>query len=377
MSVFARLFPLLFLAASPHLLPAQSEACQEAFEVRDQIREKMSLAKPDWSALHYKVKQQTQECDLLASLWKLREELAVKVKDHEDAKMARDRLTGRFVIRDAEFEALLASRPQSFNPATPVNNYWALIAGTGEFKEKGKALEFAARDLEAIQDLVTRWGYPPDHILTATGPGFTKANFTEEIAFLRESVLENDIVFVYVLSHGMEGAEDANSSSVLLTADSDISTPKRRYETGIQTIALVQEIFRELKASRVVLILDACFSGDAITGQRASAGQLSPRFLDLLTQNSGRVILSASSADQRSFELREKSMGAFAYCLTEAAKKHTSATILDLFSATQTCVSEEVSNLPDHPEQRPSIYASDKAKRIALARPNWHPRLRR
>lgn len=347
-------------------LAAQTEACREAFEVRDLVRGKMGAATPDWAALHYKVKQQTQECDLLASLWSLREELAVKIGDSADAKIARERRTGRFVMRDPEFEALLASRPKSFNPATPVRKYWALVAGAGKFLEQGKALEFAGQDLSAMLNMLKTWGYPNQQVLTAIDEKFTKAEVTAQIASLRENVTEDDLVVVYVLSHGMEGAEDANESSIILTVDTDSSSPKRRYETGIQTIAFVQEIFRELKARRVVLMLDTCFSGDAITGHRASGGQLSPRFLDLLTQNSGRVILSASSADQRSFELPKKSMGAFAYCLKSAAAKHTLATIVDMFSTTESCVMEETRQLPEPQEQRPSIYASERARRIAI-----------
>jgi hypothetical protein len=363
-------FLRLFSVAVSLLLPraeAQSEMCQEAYESRDQIREKMNESAPNWTALHYKAKQQTQQCDLLASLWHLREQLALKVGDTKDAELSRERRQGKFVMRDAEFEALLASRPKSFNPATPVGNYWALVAGTGQFKQKGKALEFAVRDLQAMKDTLRAWSYPDAQVLTAIGKEFTKASLTKQIATLREQVAEDDLVMVYVLSHGMEGAEDTNSTSILLTSETDASTPQRRYETGIQTIALVQEIFRELKARRVIVILDACFSGDGITGHRAAPGQLSPRFLDLLTQNSGRVVISASMADQRSFELREQSMGAFAYCWTTAAKQQGSTTILDLFSATEACVAREVSKFPERVEQRPAIFASERAKRIALA----------
>lgn len=365
-----RLLLILSLCAAGPVL-AQSDECREAFAVRDELREKMNAAKPDWRALHYKAKQQTQRCDLLESLWKLRAALALKANDPADAKLATGQAKNQFVLRDPEFEALLASTPTDFNPAAPTRRFWALVAGAGAFRDKNiKAFDYAARDLREIQGLLGRWGYPTGQILTALDKEFTKATLAKRFSELREKVEADDVVVVYVLSHGTEGAEDANSSSVLLTYDSDVSSPQRRYETGIQVIGLVQEMFRELKAKRVVLMLDACFSGDAITGQRSPGGQPSPRFLDMLTQNSGRVIISAGSADQRTWELPQRKMGAFAYCFVSAAAKYPEAAVVDLFPALQACVGQEVAKLSEKPEQSPSLYASDRAKRITLADPN-------
>ena len=66
--------------------------------------------------------------------------------------------------------------------------------------------------------------------------------------------------------------QDPNGVSYVVVHDTNLDDAATLYATSLQMIDLVQQINREIKARRVVLVLDTCFSGDALTSLQAGAG---------------------------------------------------------------------------------------------------------
>jgi uncharacterized caspase-like protein len=88
----------------------------------------------------------------------------------------------------------------------------------------------------------------------------------------------------------------------------------------------MKNIFSRIRSERVLFIADSCFSGAsagrtilALNGTRAS---LSDRFWDRLSKGKGRIILSASSANEVSIEDSRfgGGHGVFTYFLLEGLK---------------------------------------------------------
>lgn len=360
------------LAIVVGLAPAvsgQSEECKDAFDFASEVREALakSPARADVEKLHYRVTSRTQACKTLTGLWLLRAQLADMLGDRADSTLARDSSRSPYNLNDVEFRALLASANRAgFNPSKAVRKHWAFLVGTGEFKDRNiRSLKFVSNDLRGMTELMTSTlGYPRDNVFSLSGSEFTLENYRRSFARLRDSVEEDDEVIVYLASHGYEGPDDANNESILLTYDSDTSNTQSRYVTGLSVAQLAQEVFSQLKARKIVLIIDACFSGDAITGQRSPAGQVSPIFLSQLTQGSGRVVISASTADQQSYELDSRQHGAFTYCFMDAVLRNPAVTVGEHFAATKACVEIEVKAIAK--QQSPSIFASDGARQMSL-----------
>ena len=82
----------------------------------------------------------------------------------------------------------------------------------------------------------------------------------------------------------------------------------------------ISHIFHRIQSERLVFIVDSCYSGASggrtvsVTGIRAT---LSDAFLDRIAGGKGRIILTASGANEVSCEDDELNHGVFTYYLLE------------------------------------------------------------
>lgn len=341
----------------------------EAYEILTGAKERIfagNLSKPDLTSLHRRIKARTKDCEDLTELWQLRARLALMIGDQADADVVKAR-GSEYYISSRTVEAARAGTAAGFDPSSPVRKRVALLVGTGTFQFKRelgvKDLEFAKQDIDRLGSVLsTKMGF--DEVATLYGERFTLEEFRKAIYRLREQVEKDDLVLIYVLSHGRPLTNDRNQTSFILTHSSRGSDPAQAYSSSIQVIDLVQELYRELRAQRVILMLDACFSGDAISGQKNYAGHPAPELLDAFTRGSGRVVMAAAGADQISWELPAKRQGAFIHCFAESAEP--SATVGEMFGAVKSCVSKEAAALGY--QQHPEMFASEGARRIVLGK---------
>lgn len=348
---------------APTMSAAQSAECVEAYDTLTKIREQLyagGQTKPGLAALHHKVRSRTADCSDLTELWQMRARLAEMLGDATDVATVKAR--GSAYYRAEPIVARTA-----FNAAAPIGKRWALIAGTGTFAHKDELrvtdLEYAETDISLVHTMLSqRLGF--SNVETLAGSKFTLDNWRSAIARLRENVSENDLVMIYLVSHGKPTKEDSNNTSFILTHASRGGDAAAVYTTSLQVIDLVQELSRELRAQRVVIILDACFSGDAISGQRDYAGHPAPNLLEAFTRGSGRAVIAAARANQRSWELPARKQGAFAYCLDKVTSP--TATLGETFSALRACVASEVTALGTGNAQEPEIFASEGTRGLVL-----------
>ena len=132
-------------------------------------------------------------------------------------------------------------------------------------------------------------------------------------------------MLVYFAGHGApevdpRGIERDGLAKYLIPADAD---PDDLYSTGLPMDEL-QTIFGRIEAERVVMFLDACYSGAAggrtFASKKTRAGAVDDLFLERLTRATGRVIVTASKTSEVSLELPELGHGIFTYYLTEGLK---------------------------------------------------------
>jgi len=108
-------------------------------------------------------------------------------------------------------------------------------------------------------------------------------------------------------------------SKYLLFYDTD---PKALYSTAMPMDEMAR-IFGRISSERIVYIGDTCYSGG--TGGRTiltrqARASLSEKFFDRLSSGKGRVILTASGADEISIEDDVLGHGVFTYYLLKALK---------------------------------------------------------
>jgi uncharacterized caspase-like protein len=143
--------------------------------------------------------------------------------------------------------------------------------------------------------------------------------------FLARAAGKDDTVVVFFAGHGApevdpRGIERDGLAKYLIPSDAD---PEDLFSTALPMDDL-QTIFGRIEAERVVVFLDACYSGAAggrtFAARKTRAGAVDDLFLERLTRSKGRAIVTASRPAEVSVELPELGHGIFTYFLTEGLR---------------------------------------------------------
>lgn len=189
---------------------------------------------------------------------------------------------------------------------------FAVVVGAEKYNTLPEA-RFAERDAKAMNAHLLAMGYPQRNVILLTGSQATKTGLVKNLeAWLPNNATERSTVFFYFSGHG---APDANTSQAyLVPIDGD---PQYLEETAYPIKRLYEKL-AALKAKRVVVALDSCFSG---TGGRSVLAQgTRPLVAKLrIAPGAGKIVaLSASSAEEITGALEEQGHGLFTYQLLKA-----------------------------------------------------------
>lgn len=193
----------------------------------------------------------------------------------------------------------------------------AAVFGVQEYSRMAP-LKHSLNDARSIRDFLLGSGVEKSRLFYQEDPD-VKA-LRKGLGWLRRTAGERDTVLVYFAGHGAaEGDADIPDSDrlakYLLPADADLID---LYATALP-MAEVRSLLDQIKAGTIVVILDSCFSGAAGGRTVADGGTratLAPRFLARGT-SAGKVIISASGANEIAQEQDTLQHGVFTYYLLE------------------------------------------------------------
>jgi len=334
-------FPtVVFLLAAIPTLPAQvADRCSPGWSLLNRLREQLTPeTSPDTlQLLKVRIETRLANCREISDLWYYRALVDERLNDVKDAAYARKEAASRgseaLLGKMNPFEA--APTPSATLPPT-LGQKFALVVGINEF-EHAPALRFAANDAQSFAELLEdpQFGhFRMENVTALLNRDATLGGIRTAIGGIRERVKAEDLVIIYIASHGSPRASDPNGVSYVITHDTKLDTAANLYATSLQMVDLVEVLRRDVKAKRVVLILDTCFSGDA-TGERgvvvhsadSSVGPATDfsvaadRFEDK-AKGVARVVISASRANEQSREDESLKHGYFTYFLLEALKNN-------------------------------------------------------
>jgi len=229
----------------------------------------------------------------------------------------------RTVIYDKPKEAAPTAGPP---PPPPARNRWAVVVGVGRYESPEiPRLRYTVPDAEAIYEILTGpAGFKPEHVFLLTDRTERKPTLRNVKwalgTFLARSAQKDDTVLIFFAGHGapevdQRGIERDGLAKYLIPSDAD---PDDLYSTALPMDEL-QTIFGRSEAERVVVFLDACYSGAAggrtFASKRTRAMNLDDLFLERLTRAKGRAIITASRTTEVSIEMPELGHGLFTYYL--------------------------------------------------------------
>lgn len=185
----------------------------------------------------------------------------------------------------------------------------ALLIGVDLYKHKPELdVPQTANDIRALADVLQNpqyCGYPADQVQVLTGEQATRANMLAAFEKLADETQATDTVIVFYAGHGFFSHDTKYHLSCY---DSSFEAEYINPGEGIAEAELVQAL-RFIKSQRLLLIVNACYSGNmsrSLSGEQPSEGlhgQPLPMGLAnaLLSAGEGRAIITACRSGQKAY----------------------------------------------------------------------------
>jgi hypothetical protein len=229
-----------------------------------------------------------------------------------------------------------SSQPPSVTPIVPgpVQQKWALVIGISHFNDRGiRPLNYTIQDADAfateLQDPKIG-NFSSDHVKKITDADATTKNIKEQLNWIARSAQPNDLVVIYVATHGSPRSLDSVSGiNYLITYDTEMNIDGQfdedaMYATALPMVELADSVATRMRALRTLVILDTCYSGGSVgvppVGAAAEKAAPSRQMLEQMSQGTGRIVLAASQSDEESLESAKLGHGYFTYFLLQALK---------------------------------------------------------
>jgi WD40 repeat protein len=201
---------------------------------------------------------------------------------------------------------------------------YVFAVGINEYADKDYNLRYATSDAEAFssqlqQELDKQKRFARIDMTVLSDQNATKNNILKAIEDLAERVQPEDELFFFVASHGTA----AQDRFFLIPHDlgyagSRSALDEQAVRTILQHSISDQELeraFQRLDAGRILLVLDACNSGQALEADEKRRGPMNSRGLAQLAYEKGMYILTAAQSYQAAQEVARIGHGLLTYSL--------------------------------------------------------------
>jgi hypothetical protein len=226
----------------------------------------------------------------------------------------------RIKINAVDVEGFFAEKIISVRSVEKKRNVWAVVIGVNSYPNI-RRLKYAVNDATAFCNHLVEYNQVPKEnvvLLLDEDANLTRLRSALGI-YLKNKASKEDMVIIYFAGHGAT-ERDATSpdgdglEKYLLPYDVD---PKELYATAMP-MEEISRLLGRIRSDRLVFIVDTCYSG-ASGGRTISVSDIragiSDGFLDRITGGKGKIILTASGANEVSAESDELQHGIFTYFL--------------------------------------------------------------
>ena len=198
-----------------------------------------------------------------------------------------------------------------------------LAIGVNLYSNKDFALRYAGPDARAFADEAevkakALGTYSGIDVVRLFDKAVTKSSIVTALAGIAHRAQPEDTVFIYFAGHGVARDE----RYYLLPHDVGYTGLKKDIDdAALDTITAhsisdrdIAEALLPLDARQIVLIIDACESGEAL-GDRKQAGPMNAKGLAQVAYDKGMYVLAASQGNQAALEAQKYGHGLLTYAL--------------------------------------------------------------
>jgi uncharacterized caspase-like protein len=301
------------------------------------------------------LRRATDLCAESGEAWYYRSLVETRLHHAPQAAMALERATlfPSDALRDQLNPFVLATPPNAAKPSPRIHDRWALVIGIGNFADtRIPKLDYTKADATAFRDVLVDpalGDFAQANVRLLTDADASLVNIKKGLNWLARSATPDDLVVVYVASHGSPRSDDTAGANYIVAHDTELDPDHvdadALYASALAMVDLSNAVATRLKSLRTAVFLDTCYSGGAITSKADSVlakAAVSKATLAHISQGTGRVIFAASRSDQESLESSKLQHGYFTYYLVEALKKNPNMPLSQVFSYVQQHVSQRV-----------------------------------
>jgi|HubBroStandDraft_6_1064221.scaffolds.fasta_scaffold07077_4 hypothetical protein len=282
------------------------------------------------------LKHANEQCMSLGDAWYYRSLFEQKLghAPQADYSIKKAKFFGSPAMDDQADPFHLAAPPiPGEKPSSVVHDKWALVIGINKFKDtrvpRLKYTSKDARDFAALLKDPTYGRFADDHVHLVTDDQASTRKIKEELNWLARSAGKDDLVVVFLSSHGTPREKDTAGVNYVITNDTDLKDADSLFATALPMVELVDVVRTRMQARRAAIFLDTCHSGAMAAAAAFNSAQVSDATFDRLTQGVGRVIIASSEAKQKSYENDKVQNGYFTYNLVRALKQNGGSDSMD------------------------------------------------
>lgn len=231
----------------------------------------------------------------------------------------------RIRIRAVDTDGLAVEKRMTLQCVRQRKKIWAVVVGINEYAHI-RPLRFAVNDAKAFyRHLLERLGIPEENVTLLLDEQADLTRLRSVLGTqLKNRAGKDDMVILYFAGHGaterdVMSPDGDGLEKYLLPHGADLND---LYASALP-MREIQHVFNRIRSERLVFIVDSCYSGASAGRTVSLAGlraNLSDAFLERITSGKGRVILSASGANEVSEENETLGHGIFTYYLLEGLR---------------------------------------------------------
>lgn len=223
---------------------------------------------------------------------------------------------GTVAISKGGTESSLVEKAVFSNQKTPSANCHIFAIGINDYQNNSLDLGYARSDAEAIVAAIKQDKqqlFNEVHVTSLFDADATKENILKSLDDLTAKVGINDVFIFYYAGHG--SVADGRFFFIP-TETSRLFDIKNLQKTALEATVL-QEKFKDIKALKQVIIMDACQSGESVE-LLAQRGSVEEKAIAQLSRSAGIHVLASARGDQYASEFKELKHGLFTYVLLKA-----------------------------------------------------------
>lgn len=201
------------------------------------------------------------------------------------------------------------------SPTAVAGEKWAVVIGISDYRADGMDLRYAHQDAKAIREfLIGKGGFSPNRVRFLTNQGATYQEIRTALSTFLAAAQPEDLVLIFLAGHGVQ--DTVNPDNFFFLAHD--SEARNLGGTAIPMWELGHVMGHDIRSRRILVFADTCHSGAVLgPGGRSGGENLNffNKYLEVLAQQKGRLVVTASQAHEYSLEKDNLAHGVFTHSI--------------------------------------------------------------